>query len=454
MSDRRILVVGAGYVGLITAVGLVRLGHRVEVVETRRDRRESLVAGDAPVFERGVDEILRPAVASGQLVATELPSDATYDIVEVCVGTPIGDDGSNDLSQLRGALHAVRPLADEAAIVVRSTTPVGSFRRLIEEIGIPSAAAFLNPEFLRQGTALADFLAPTRIVVGAAADADPERLGRVQAVVAQIEGPRLHVTYEEAEIIKNAANAFLALKLSFTNEMAALSEAYGADIDRVLEGIAHDPRIGGAYLRPSFGFGGSCLPKELKTITLAGRERGLPMYVTAAASAANAGTQRRFADRILDELDGSAGRRVAMLGLAFKAWTDDIRESPAIAVATLLRDAGVEVVGYDPEASDNARSAAPWLQIAHSAEAALDGAHAAVISTEWPAFRDIDWAAASQRMAGQIVVDGRRLLDPVGMRALGYRYIAVGSAIQPAGLSGAGRTRGTANVGEPRAASS
>ena len=207
-----------------------------------------------------------------------------------------------------------------------------------------------------------------------------------------------------------------------------LSEHYDADVERVMEGIGYDPRIGTSYLRPSYGFGGSCLPKELQTITLAGWERGVTMHVPAAASAANAGTQRHFAQRVLDSIGPDGDRTVAMLGLAFKAGTDDVRESPALKVAEMLMADGVAVRGYDPEASANAQAVAPWVEVAPSIEEAVRGVDAVVIGTEWPAFRTIDWARLRPLMRRPIVVDGRRLLDPAELAAAGFDYIRVGSS--------------------------
>jgi UDPglucose 6-dehydrogenase len=287
---------------------------------------------------------------------------------------------------------------------------------------------FTNPEFLRQGTALADVAAPTRIVIGRFPDADADALRCVVGLYDRLVVPVLVVDVEAAELIKNGANAFLALKLSFTNEMAALAEEYGTDIDEVLQGMGLDPRIGFDYMRPSYGFGGSCLPKELQALAVAGQDRALPMHVTIAAAAANGAQQARFADRIARIMGGVAGRSVGVLGLAFKAGTDDVRESPALAlVARLLAD-GADVRAYDPEAAANAALQLPGLTTLATPEEAVRGADAVVIATEWPAFRDLDWAGLRPTMRAPLVVDGRRLLDGESMRSLGYRYVAVGTA--------------------------
>jgi UDPglucose 6-dehydrogenase len=252
----------------------------------------------------------------------------------------------------------------------------------------------------------------------------------VKALLGADTCPVLVVTVVEADLIKNGANAYLALKLSYANELAVLCEELGADVMNVLDGIGLDPRLGKNYMQPGFGFGGSCLPKDLRSITNVGRDLGLEMHVTSAASKANEDHQRRFALRVQKALPPDR-QRVAMLGLAFKAGTDDVRSSPALRVAELLMASGVEVVGYDPHAAGNARAALPGLHVAATAAEALQGASAAVIGTEWPEFRDLDWASVMPTMADPVVIDGRRLLDGPRMRALGFRYEAIGAPSMP-----------------------
>jgi UDPglucose 6-dehydrogenase len=421
-----VLVVGAGYVGLVTAVGLAELGHRVHIVEIRPDRLEMLGKGIPPIHEAGLPEALAAAISSGRLsVSAEPTGDA--EIALVCVGTPIGADGRSDLSQLHAALTSLVPhLGPDVPLVIRSTLPPGSTRLAVEWSGIPTSRIFTNPEFLRQGTAVADFRRPSRIVIGRFADADPVALARLEGLFAGIEAPRLVVDIAAAELIKNGANAFLALKLSFTNEIAALCEEYGADVDEVLAGITVDPRIGRQYMHPSFGFGGSCLPKELQAVALAGLARGLSMDVTIAASRANLAHQARFAARIESLLDGLEGRTVGLLGLAFKAGTDDVRESPALALAKRLIDGGATVRAHDPQAAANALAVEPRLVVVDSPADALAGADAAVIATEWPQYADLDWAVLRDRLRRPLVVDGRRLLDRAAIEALGFRYESVG----------------------------
>ena len=427
MTPQRILVIGAGYVGLVTAAGLSRLGHFVTVVESRPDRLDSLRAGRVPIHEAGLQDAIDEARQAGLLDVEATIPESGCDWAMVCVGTPIGDGGRSDLSQIGAALKQIEPLARSGCgVVIRSTMPIGTTELVVGRSGLDRSRVFTNPEFLRQGTALEDFLHPSRIVIGTFAEADDRLTTELAALFDPLGAETLTVSVGEAELIKNGANAFLALKLSFTNELALLSEAAGADAGVVIDGITRDPRIGTSYMRPGFGFGGSCLPKELQTVALAGTARGLEMHVTTAAAAANEAHQRRFAARIATILGGVGGRRVTMLGMAFKAGTDDIRMSPAVRVADLLALGGADLRTFDPEAAENVRRERPEFAVCGTSEEALDGADAAVIATEWPQFRSIDWAAARDRMARPVVIDGRRLLDAASMQSLGFDYYALG----------------------------
>jgi UDPglucose 6-dehydrogenase len=425
-SQRSLTVIGAGYVGLVTAVGLARLGRDVHLVETGTVRLATLLSGRIPIHEAGLPDAFTAATAAGRLHVTDaVPTDPG--IILMCVGTPIGDDGRSDLSQLDSALAAIQGrFGPDDILVIRSTLPVGGTRRVVEATGLPTARIFTNPEFLRQGTAVEDFAKPTRIVIGRFPDADPAALDAVMGIYDGIESPRLVVDVEAAEIIKNGANAFLALKLSFTNEIASLCEEAGADVDEVLAGIGADPRIGRTYMQPSYGFGGSCLPKELITLAVAGQAFGLPMFVTTAASAANLAAQDRFAQRVATALGGASGRTVGLLGLAFKAGTDDTRDSPAVRLAEWLLAQGATVRAFDPAAGPQAAARVPGLEVVDDPARAVVGADVVVIATEWPEFRDLPWAAWAHAGAPRLVIDGRRLLDAPSLRAAGYRVIQLG----------------------------
>jgi UDPglucose 6-dehydrogenase len=426
MTSQRVTTIGAGYVGLVTAVGLARLGHDVDLVEIDPERRRVLASGKVPIHEPGLTEAFGEAVQSRRLRVRDRP-DRTAGMLLVCVGTPIDRDGRSDLAQLESAVSGLAGRLPDVTLVIRSTLPPGTTRLALEWSGLSASQVFTNPEFLRQGSALEDFLHPARIVIGRFPDADPDRLRDVTALYGTIAAPRLEVDVAAAELIKNASNAFLALKLSFVNELASLCEEYGAEVGDVVHGVGMDPRIGGAYMRPSFGFGGSCLPKELRALTAAGVARGLPMHVTTAGSSANASSQRRFATRIATVLDGLEARAIGILGLAFKSNTDDVRDSPAIELAQTLLALGATVRAFDPKAGPKAAQALPTLEIVDDVAETMIDADAVVIATEWPEFADLDWARLSATMRRRLIVDGRRLLDPDRMRALGFEYVAVGS---------------------------
>jgi UDPglucose 6-dehydrogenase len=454
---RSIAVVGAGYVGLVSAVGLARMGHAIELVETDPERLAALRAGRVPFTELGVQEALTAAISSGHLTILDRAARTSSEIVLICVGTPIDDSGHADMGAVEAVLADLASLEPGPITVVRSTMPVGTSQRLLRDGHVVDQSRFFTvPEFLRQGAALKDFADPNRVIVGRSTTADPDAEATVLEVFGSFGAPVRVVSLEEAELIKNGANAFLALKISFANEMAGLAERSGADIGPVLDGIGLDPRIGATYLHPSFGFGGSCLPKELQTIAMSGVERGLPMHVTSAATEANVAQQRLFAERVDATVGGVAGRSIAVLGLAFKAGTDDIRSSPAVGLAGWLLARGAVVHAYDPAAASRAARALPGLIIHDSAMGALAGAEAAVIATEWPEFKDLDWASARSVMAAPVVIDGRRILDPAAMRGLGFRYERVGSptsevagltSMVPSPTGAAGRSGGQAPTG-------
>jgi UDPglucose 6-dehydrogenase len=396
-TPHTLAIIGAGYVGLVSAVGLAAMGHTIELVETDPGRLSALREGRVPFTERGVQESLSTALASGALTVLDHVSKTRSEIVLICVGTPIDDSGHADVGAVEAVLAEIAALEQRPVVVVRSTMPVGTSRRLLRDGHVVDLTRFFTvPEFLRQGSALADFAKPIRVVIGRSADADRVAEGVLVEIFGAFGGPLRLVTLEEAELIKNGAT----------------------------------------YLSPSFGFGGSCLPKELQTIATSGIERGLEMHVTSAAHAANLAHQDRFAERIDVIVGGVAGRRIGLLGLAFKAGTDDIRSSPAVRLAGWLLEHGAVVQAYDPAAAVHASRALPALVTVGSPLEALTGAEVAVIATEWPEFKDLDWASAREYMAAPLVIDGRRLLDPATMRELGYRYERVGSPTsEPTGVA-------------------
>lgn len=419
-----IAIIGAGYVGLCTGVSLATHGHVVTFVERRDDRREALAAGVMPIVEPGLEAAYVHASERIEL-ASRLDA-SRIDLVLVAVGTPVGDGGRSDVSQLESACASLSEWTD-VHVSFRSTLPPGLSARLPAMLGREDGERIsTNPEFLRQGAALHDVDNPSRIVIGRYSETSKEHLERVRALYAHVPGPRLEVSVAAAELIKNVANAFLALKLSFVNEIASLSEEYDVDIDEVLAGISLDPRIGSVYMRPGLGFGGSCLPKELEVVASSGRRMGLPMHIARAAATVNADQQARFARRILREL-GSGSRRVALLGLSFKAGTDDLRGSPSMTLAQHLVDAGVEVVGHDPVVAPAAAvQHVTGMRVVPDLETAVEQADAIVIGTDWPEYATIDWRSLGELVRRRVVFDGRNLLEPAAVTAAGFAYRGVG----------------------------
>jgi UDPglucose 6-dehydrogenase len=427
----KVAVVGAGYVGIATAVGLAEHGHDIVLVEQDPERLAALADGRIPFHEPGLPDAYAVQHAAGRIVQSErIPLDG-LDLIVLAVGTPINDVGSTDVSFVAQALdEAVPAITAGAACVIRSTLPVGSAMRLSSRPGVIADRLFVAPEFLRQGSALEDIRRPSRVVIGTFGDdTDAEALALVTGALASAGSPLLVMRAEEASLVKNASNVFLALRLTFANEVAGLAEDLGVDVGPVLEGIGHDPRIGHVYMRPSYGFGGSCLPKEVRSLSTAGLDRGLPMHLSGAISDANADHQRRFVRRIAEVVGGLAGKRIALLGLAFKADTDDVRSSPALRLAARLMAEGADVTAHDPAAGANARRILPDLIVVPTVEEALRDAVVAVIGTEWPVYRDLDWASLKPLMRHPLIVDGRRLLPQAELRSLGFVVERLGDGV-------------------------
>jgi UDPglucose 6-dehydrogenase len=351
------------------------------------------------------------------------------DLVLICVGTPLDRDGHSDLRQVQTACGMVAEHAIQADVVIRSTLPLGETVRAgtwLERDNLDGVVT--NPEFLRQGTAVGDFLDPTRIVVGTQDGSRTSAAERLLDLYAGLSAPIIVTDFNSAEMIKNASNAFLAAKLSFVNEVADLCEAYGADVTAVIPGVGLDPRIGSTYLNPGIGFGGSCLPKELANMVRLGQQRGLAMPLMMGAAQTNDQRAARIADRIESLTGAVRERRVAMLGLAFKPGTDDLRYSPAIAIVRELTERGASVVGHDPVVPPTATAALASFEQVAAIESALDASELVILATEWPEYRELDWRALRSRVRRPVIFDGRNVLDAGALRDAGWSVIQIGRA--------------------------
>jgi UDPglucose 6-dehydrogenase len=432
-----IAVIGTGYVGLCTGVAFAERGQDVTLVDVDAAKVAAVAAGKAPFHEPGLDEALAAAVKAGRLRATTDLASAVdrHGTVMLCVGTPQAEDGSMDLTFLRTAARQVGEAARRAGgprlVVVKSTVLPGTARgevlpALEGGLGASSAGRIRlasNPEFLREGAAMQDARKPDRIVVGAD---DPAARDAALALYAQDTCPKVVVDLATAEMIKYAANAMLAIRISASNELANLCTVLGVDWTHVVGGIGHDPRIGPLFLRAGAGYGGSCFPKDVAALRSRMRQLGVPSRILDATTAVNDAQPAEVVRLVREELASLKGRRIALLGLAFKELTDDVRMSRALPLLQLLRAEGAMVVGHDPAAAATFRRLVPDLDIAATWRDAVRGADAVVLQVEWPEYKAIDPKELAGLLARPVVVDGRRTIDAAKARAAGLRYRAVG----------------------------
>ena len=432
----RIAVVGTGYVGLVTGTCLADSGNAVTCLDIDAAKIARLERGEVPIYEPGLEELVSRAARAGRLRFTTDTRAAVRgaEVVFLAVGTPPAADGSADLAALWAVVDAIAPHLDEAAIVVtKSTVPVGTCagieRRLKERLGRDCRVAS-NPEFLKEGAAIEDFQKPDRVVVGARSAAVAEILRSLYAPFLRTENPFLVMAPESAEMTKYVANALLATKISFINEVANLCERMEADIDDVRRGIGHDSRIGFAFLFPGAGYGGSCFPKDVQALAAMARGKGVSPRILTAVHETNLAQKRVLGDKIAAWFGGDlSGRKIAVWGLAFKPRTDDIRDAPALDLIDRLLAGGATVAVYDPEAMDNVRRAyGDRLDYAAGPMEALDGAECLAIVTEWGDFRRPDFDEMARRMKARTIFDGRNLYAPREMQARGFAYHAIGKA--------------------------
>jgi UDPglucose 6-dehydrogenase len=433
----RVTMIGSGYVGLVSGACFADFGHVVTCVDTDASKIEALNRGEIPIFEPGLDDLVAKNVREGRLsFTTELAGPVrSADAVFIAVGTPTRrGDGHADLSYVyQAARDVVAEIDGFTVIVTKSTVPVGTgdeVERIMRETR-PDAdfAVVSNPEFLREGAAIADFKRPDRIVIGT----DNERARSVMEELYRPlylnAAPLLFTQRRTSEVIKYAANAYLATKITFINEMADLCEAVGANVQEVARGIGLDNRIGAKFLHAGPGFGGSCFPKDTLALMKTAQDLGTPLRIVETVVAVNDQRKRAMARKVIAACGGSVrGKRIAVLGLAFKPNTDDMREAPSLAIIAALQDGGAEIVAYDPESMEPAKALLSGVNFVADAYSCIDGADALVIVTEWDAFRALDLDRIKTSLRAPIVVDLRNIYRSDDMRRRGFIYSNVGNA--------------------------
>ena len=433
----KIALVGSGYVGLVSGACFADFGHDVVCIDKDQSKIDRLHDGIMPIYEPGLDQLVAKNVEAGRLSFTTSLAEGIdgASAIFIAVGTPSRrGDGHADLSFVHAVAEEIgASLANDAVIVTKSTVPVGtgdSVERILRDSGTKHRFSVVsNPEFLREGAAIGDFKRPDRIVIGAEDEFGREVMREVYRPLFLNESPILFTGRRTSELIKYAANAFLATKITFINEMADLCEKVGANVQDVARGIGMDNRIGPKFLNAGPGYGGSCFPKDTLALLKTAEDYDSPTRIIEAVVNVNDSRKRAMGRKVLDALGGpdtARGKTVAMLGLTFKPNTDDMRDSPAIAIAQTLQDSGVSVAAYDPEGMELAKPLMPGVEMKDSPYAAIEGADAVVIATEWDAFRALDFARVKSLANAPVLVDMRNIYDPADMEKRGFTYVGVG----------------------------
>lgn len=431
----RLVMVGSGYVGLVSGVCFADFGHDVVCVDTDPAKIARLKAGEVPIFEPGLDVMMQANMRAGRLRFTSdlAEAAAAADAIFIAVGTPTRrGDGHADLSYVYDAAREIAAVAPEACVVItKSTVPVGTgdeVERIIAETRPGTAISVVsNPEFLREGAAIEDFKRPDRIVVGTDSEAARRVMTEIYRPLFINQGPLLFVSRRTSELIKYAGNAFLAMKITFINEIADLCERVGAEVQDVARGIGLDNRIGSKFLHAGPGYGGSCFPKDTLALVKTAQDAQSPIRLIETVVEVNDARKTRMAEKIIAACGGSvAGKRLAVLGLAFKPNTDDMRDAPSLAIIPALQKAGATIIAYDPESMEQARPLLPGVTFAEGPYPCVGGADALVIITEWNAFRALDMMRVKAALKTPVVVDLRNIYRPQEMQALGFSYHGVG----------------------------
>jgi len=434
-SSQPVGVIGVGYVGLVTAACFADLGHEVVCLDVKPERIAQLRDGTVPIYEPGVDQLLERNRARLRFTLELADVLERCRIVFVCVDTPSTHSGDADLSRVRAVVDGLPQTGERFILVMKSTVPVGTGEKVRSDLdarGLAHVGYVSNPEFLREGRAVSDFLEPDRVIIGAFDSGDARAVAELYIGLG---APVITTDVPSAEMIKYASNAFLATKISFINEIANVCEEVGADVDVVAQGMGLDARIGPHFLRPGIGYGGSCFPKDVKALKQLAGNSGYHFQLLMSVIEVNDLQKRRVVGKLERHLGPLRGARIALLGLAFKADTDDMREASSLVLAARLRAEGATVVAYDPVAMPNAAALmGDEVEFAASVLDAVTGADAAVVVTEWGEFRGLCTAAVRSAMRTPLVVDGRNLLDPDEVRAAGFVYESVGRPSDPSGL--------------------
>jgi UDPglucose 6-dehydrogenase len=427
MSEQKdtVGVIGVGWVGLVTAACFAELGHPVIARDILQEKVDSLSRGEVAIHEPGLEDLLRRNAERLTFTTDMDELLAGAKLLFVCVDTPPTYSGDADLSRVRAVVQEL-PDDSDHVLIMKSTVPAGTGQSIRRDM--PGLNYVSCPEFLKEGTAVKDFMNPDRVVVGADAG-DEAAADAVERLYRPLGGEILRTDVASAEMIKLASNAFLATKISFINEIANVCEEVGADVGQVAQGMGLDERIGSSFLRAGIGYGGSCFPKDVSALKMLAGNTGYHFQLLTAVIEVNELQKRRVVGKLEKHLGSLIGKRVALLGLAFKPDTDDMREASSLVLAARLQGEGAEVVAYDPVAADRAAELLGSVEMATSAMEALEGADAAVIVTEWPEFAELDWSAAGERMNRRLVVDGRNFLDPKALTDAGFEYEGIGRTV-------------------------